>query len=72
MPATTRSVDPDVCKVRGRLGVAVREGDDEAADHYRQELHDLNIIAAAKKVAAQLPELSPEKREQIRALLAGA
>lgn len=65
-------VDPDVVKVRGKLGTAVREKDAELEEKYRQELHDLNILVAAKRVAAQLPELTPEKREQIRALLAGA
>jgi hypothetical protein len=66
------NVDPEVVKVRAKLGTAVREKDAELEDQYRQELHDLNIIVAARRVAARLPELSPEKREQVRALLAGA
>lgn len=68
---TTRNVDPEVGKARGKLAVSVREGDEEAATLARQELHEAKIIAAAKKVAAQLPELTPEKREQVRALLLG-
>lgn len=65
-------VDPDVVKVRAKLGTAVREKNADLEAQYRQELHDLNIIVAAKRVAARLPELTPEKREQIRALLGGA
>lgn len=71
MPAT-RNIDPEITKLRGRLGVAIRDGKKDLAERYRQELRDLVITAAAKKVAAQLPDLSPEKREQVRALLGGA
>lgn len=72
MPAT-RNIDPEITKTRGRLGVAVREGDKAAAEQYRQELRDLVIIAAAKRVAAQLAErpVSPETIERVRAALFG-
>lgn len=70
--SATRNIDPEIGRAKSLLGVAVRTGNEEAAEQYRQELHDLNIIAVAKRVAAQLPELTPEKREQIRALLGGA
>jgi DNA-directed RNA polymerase subunit F len=59
-------------RVKALLGVAARTGDKENEKKYRQELHDLNVIAAAKRVVAQLPDVSPEKREQVRALLGGA
>lgn len=71
MPAT-RNVPPEIARLRGRLSGAVRRGDEEAARKYRQELRDIVVLAEAKKVAAQLPELTPEKREQVRALLGGA
>jgi hypothetical protein len=35
------------------------------------EQFNIRMIAAAKRVAASLPDLTPEKREQIRALLVG-
>lgn len=69
---TTRNIDPEIGRARALVGVAARTGDKEAEKRYRQELHDLNMMAWAKKVAAGLPELTPEKREQIRALLGGA
>lgn len=67
----TYNVDPDVNHNRAMVMVAAREGDDEALAHYRQELADARIIAAAKKVAAQLPDLPPEKLEVARAILLG-
>lgn len=69
--ASTRQVDPEVGHFRSKIGIASLKGDHEAAEHYRRELADARIIAAAKAVAAKLPELSPEKRERVRALLAG-
>jgi hypothetical protein len=54
------------------IGVAVRTGDDQAAHHYRQELADARILAAARSVAAKLSELSPEKQDKVRALFGGA
>jgi len=71
VPAT-RNIDPEIGRVKALLGVAARTGDKEAEKQYRQELHDLNNIAAAKKVVARLPDMTPEKREQVRALLGGA
>jgi hypothetical protein len=68
----TRNVDPEVGKARGKLGIAVLKGDEQAVEECRQQLHEAKIIAAAKAVAARLPELSPEKREHVRALLGGA
>jgi hypothetical protein len=70
--ALTRNVDPEVGTARGRLGIAVLKGDEQAVADCRQELHEAKIIAAAKAVAARLPELSPEKRDRVRALLGGA
>jgi len=70
--ALTRNVDPEVAKARSKIAVAVRLGNEEAAEQYRQELTDARILLAAQAVAARLPELSPEKREQVRALLGGA
>lgn len=70
--AKPRLVDPDVGHFRGKIGISVLKGDEEAVEHYRRELADARIIAAAKAVAARLPELPPEKRERVRALLGGA
>lgn len=67
--ARTRNDDHEVRSASGKLGNAILKGDDEAAEQCRQELHEAKIVAAAKRVAAQLPELSPEKRERVRALL---
>lgn len=73
MPATRNiNIDPEIGRAKALVGVAARTGDKEAERRYRQKLRDLNVIAAAKKVAAQLPELSPEQRERVRALLGGA
>jgi hypothetical protein len=71
--ARTRNVDPELGRLRGKLAVSVREGDTEAADLARQELHEANIRAAAKKLAAQLAAkpISPETVERVRAALFG-
>lgn len=71
MPAT-RNTDPVVTALKGRLGAAVRDGNKEAAARYRQELADIVVTAEAEKIAARFPDMSPEKREQVRALLGGA
>jgi hypothetical protein len=68
MPGT-KNVDPDVCKARGRLGTAVRIGDEGGAKRIRLELHQLQIVADAKRLAARLPELDFEKHQQVRAIL---
>ncbi|MCM4080421.1 hypothetical protein [Paractinoplanes hotanensis] len=67
----TRNVDPEVGQARSKLAVAVLRGDEDEADLQRRELHDAKILAAAKAVAAQLPDLPPEKRERVRAILFG-
>jgi hypothetical protein len=71
--ASVRQIDPEVGKARSLVSNAVKSGlDDEIIEEYRQELAEARIIAAAKAVAARLPELPPEKRERVRALLGGA
>lgn len=70
--ALKRRYDPEVTHHRAKVAGYVRVGDKERAEHHRQELADALIVAAAKAVAARLPELPPEKRERVRALLGGA
>lgn len=70
--ALKRKTDRDVGHHVAMIMVACRTGNQEAAEHHRRELADARIIAAAKAVAAKLPELPPEKREQVRALLGSA
>lgn len=67
-----RTIDPDVAHLRGKVAGYARVGDLEAAEGARQELAQARILAAARKVAAQLPELSPERLAEVRALLGGA
>jgi ribosomal 50S subunit-associated protein YjgA (DUF615 family) len=67
-----RNVDPAVAHHRGKLAGYTAVGDQENAALHRTELHHAKILAAAKAVAARLPELPPQKQEQVRALLAGA
>lgn len=70
---TPRNVDRDVAVARGLLAHAVKAGKPDAVlRQYRRELREANIIAAAKKVAARLPELSPEGRARVAMLLGGA
>lgn len=69
--ATTRNVDREVGLARSRVAVAVLKGDEQAEKRYRQELADARILAAARAVAARLPELPPEKLERARAILFG-
>lgn len=69
--AITRRVDPEVGHLRSKVAVSVLKGDDDAAARYRKELADARIIAAAKEVAARLPELPPEKLQAARAILLG-
>lgn len=70
--AAVRQVDPDVGKARSLISNAVKSGlPDEVVQEYRRELADARILAAAKKVAARLPELPPEKLEKARAILFG-
>lgn len=69
---TTRNVDPEIGRARALLGVAVRLGNDQEAEHKRQELRDLVMLNTAEKVAAALDDLTPEKAERIRALFGGA
>lgn len=70
--ALTRKYDPDVTHHRAKVAGYVKVGNEEKAEHHRQELAEALIVAAAKDVAAQLPKLSPESRERVRALLGGA
>lgn len=75
MPAT-RNVDPDICKVRGRLGVAVREGDEKAAEQYRQELAELkfqiDIERAVDAYMAKIGPLTDAQVDSIATYLSGA
>lgn len=67
-----RTIDPRVAHHRGRVAGYTRVGDTENAELARQDLAQARIVAAARKVAAQLPELSPERLAEVRALLGGA
>jgi hypothetical protein len=68
-----RNTDPEVNKLKSLLSNAVKSGKpDTVVLQYRRELREANIIAAAKKVAARLPELTPEGRERVRSLLSWA
>jgi hypothetical protein len=68
----TRDVDPEVGKLRGMLGPATLKGDEQEIERIRGELHQAKILADARRVAARLPELPPEKQELLRALFGGA
>lgn len=70
--ATTRQVDPDVGHFRSKIGISALKGDTEAVEHYRRELADARIIAAARAVAAKLPDLPPEKRALVAAIFGRA
>lgn len=67
-----RTVDPDVAHLRGKVAGYARVGDTENAERCRQDLAEARIVAAARKVAAQLPELSPARLAEVRALLGGS
>lgn len=71
-PIRRRNIDPDVSRARSAVAVAAhqRRPDAEIAE-LKAELQDAVLFAAARKVAAQLPELSPHKREKLRAILLG-
>lgn len=66
-----RAYDPEVAHHRARVAGYTRVGDTENAERCRQELAQARIVAAARRVAAQLPELSPERLAEVRALLGG-
>lgn len=67
-----RNVDPELVRLRGALAGAVSQGlpaDDIA--RRRAELNEAKILTAARRLAAQLPELSPEKRAYVASMLRG-
>lgn len=68
----TRKMDPRIARPQAKLGPATRDGKDDLAAQLREELEYAKLEVAAEKVVAQLAELSPEKRENIRLILAGA
>lgn len=69
----TRNIDPEVARLRATLGPLERDGRGEEAVQVRLELRDAKILAACRKLGAQIAtELSPEKADIARAILAGA
>ena len=67
-----RNVDPHVAQARSALAVAnLRKRPAHEIAQLKSELEEAIIVAAAKKVAARLPEVSEEAKARIAALLGG-
>lgn len=74
MPAT-RNVNPEVAKLRGQLGTAIRDGKEDLAERYRQELavlkFQLDIERAVDAYMAKSGPLTEAQIESIAAYLGG-
>lgn len=68
-----RKVDPRVGKNRSQLSNAVKLGKpDVEIARLRHELAEAKVIAAVRKVAAEIPSLSSESRAEVLDLLTEA
>lgn len=64
-------IHPEVALSRSRLGLAARWGDTEAIAEARRDLAAAKLQASIERTLAEAPELSPEQRARLAALLNG-
>jgi hypothetical protein len=62
-------IDRDVLRIRGQLGVAVRDGNSAEEAKARRDLAWAKVEAAAKEAVKDWPLPTPEQRDRILGLL---